>query len=345
MKIKDILNEAKDDNLYERIINSSFFKNNWKPYFDSLDPGEESEFASEIEDRLPMLYHGGKLKNGKINHIIYRASPMDTPVLIHDTINELSEEKFGYSIRAMLFASKDGTLASEYGDPSIMIPVDEDYKFFYSTLVDDMYISNKVFNSAEYKKNIKPYLEELFEKDPISLITDEIHSVFDQFLKPRFSTYLIKHLYNYVDTIFYRVVNSDSVRRMDDYEKIITRNVLEVVYKETYDIISLAYGMEKVADIEDEEFDKLSRLMYALGEEILKGMIRYRKNWIYTESKKYVDSIKVTKKLTEINTKTEIMLPEGDYAALTMYDEDNEDDDVENSSMVELFKYYLRNKE
>ena len=340
MKIKDLLLEDESiESMYERIIKSNFFYMNWKPWFDKVNLYEIDEVYENIKDHIPVLYHGGKLKENEINHIMYRERPMDTQNVIHNTINRISEEELSVSVRAMMFASRSESLASEYGNPSIVIALNDDYLFYYSTLVDDMFTSNKVFNFKEYKEGLSEAIDLFYETKETQEVTDRINNHFGSHLKPNFTTYTKKHMANYVDTIFIRVFTSGEIEELSDYERVITESVLVKGYREMFNIMTMAYSMEKISEIEGEEYDKLEKDMYLLTKMLFKALANYKANWIMKDSQIYVDSIQFTEDLDEIDPKTEIMLPEGEYAVLGVGDWSEDDDDL-----FKLLTYYVKKK-
>ena len=337
MKIKDLLLEDESiESMYERIIKSNFFYMNWKPWFDKVNLYEIDEVYENIKDHIPVLYHGGKLKEGEVNHIMYRERPMDTQVVIHNTINDVSQKELAVSVRAMMFASKSESLASEYGNPSIVIPLEEDYLFYYSTLVDDMFTSPKLFNFKEYKEGLSERIELFFETRETEEVTDRIHRHFSGNLKPRFSTYIKKHMHNYVDTIFIRAFTSGDIEELKDYELAITPEVLKKGFREMFNVMTMAYSMEKISEIEGKEYDSFEEELMLLTEMFFEYLGNYKYQWVFKNAQLYVESIQFTEDLDEIDPKTEIMLPEGQYAVLGVGDWSEDDDDL-----FKLLTYYI----
>ncbi len=72
---------------------------------------------------------------------------------------------------------------------------------------------------------------------------------------------------------------------------------------------------------------------------LFKALANYKENWIMKDSQIYVDSIQFTEDLDEIDPKTEIMLPEGEYAVLGVGDWSEDDDDL-----FKLLTYYVKKK-
>ncbi len=338
MKIKDLLNENESiESLYDRIINSVFFEINWKHWFDKIDPDDIEAFYENIKDHMPILYHGGKLKENQINHVIYRERPMDTQPVIHNTINQVSEAELAVSVRAMMFATRSEHTASEYGNPSIVIPVEEDYLFYYSSLVDDMFTSPKIFNMKEYKEGIPKALELFYETKEAQEVTNRINAHFGQYLKPNFATYTYKHMRNYVDTIFIRIFTSGRIEELSDFDIVVDSSVVEKGKREMFNIMEMAYSMEKISNIEGDEYDAFEKELYILTEMLFEALGNYKRNWIFKQAQLYVDSIEFTKILNDVNPKAEVMLPEGDYAVLTVGDWSDDDD-----QLLSLIKYYIK---
>lgn len=338
MKIQDLLNENESiESLYDRIINSAFFEINWKHWFDKIDPDDIEAFYENIKDHMPILYHGGKLKENQINHIIYRERPMDTQPVIHNTINQVSEAELAVSVRAMMFATRSEHTASEYGNPSIVIPVEEDYLFYYSSVVDDMFTSPKVFNMKEYKEGIPEALELFYETKEAQEVTNRINAHFGQYLKPNFATYTYKHMRNYVDTIFIRVFTSGYIEELNDFDIIVDNEAIEKGKREMFNIMEMAYSMEKISNIEGDEYDAFEKELYILTEMLFEALGNYKRHWIFKQAQIYVDSIEFTKILNDVNPKAEVMLPEGDYAILSVGDWSEDDD-----QLLSLIKYYIK---
>jgi hypothetical protein len=339
VKIKDLLHENENiEPLYDRIINSAFFEINWKHWFDKIDPDDIKAFYENIKNHMPILYHGGKLKENQINHVIYRERPMSTQPVIHDTINQVSEAELGVRVRAMMFATRSEHTAREYGNLSIVIPVEEDYLFYYSTLVDDMFISPKVFNMKEYKEGIPEALQLFYETKEAQEVTNRINAHFGQYLKPNFASYTYKHMRNYVNTIFIRIFMSERIKKLSDFDIIVDNETIEKGKREMFNIMEMAYGMEKISNIEAHEYDAFEKELYILTKMLFKALGNYKRNWIVKQTRLYVDSIEFTKILSDVNPKAEVMLPEGDYAILSVGDRPDDDDD----HLLSLIKYYIK---
>jgi len=348
MRIKDLLLEDESiESMFERIINSQYFEVNIGPLFnevkDRVGNNEEEllDYYENIRDHIPILYHGGKLKPNEINHIIYRERPFDTQMVVHNTINNISNNELGVPVRAMLFSSTSRSLAGEYGTPSIVIPLDEEYRLYYSTLVDDMYTSNKVFNFREYMQEIPSVVEGMYETKEVDIITDRIHQHFSGMKKPDLSKYTYKHLNNYVDTIFLRTFSTGRVEELKDFDKLLTKDILVKGYREMFNVLSMAYGLDEISNIDGTDFESFETDLYSLTKKLFEALKNYKINWIVEQSKKYVASIKSTQDLDDIENNVEIMLPEGDYAVL---DAANKEVEIEDEEMFKLMRYYILNK-
>lgn len=130
MKYDDLYDEH-TKKMFDMIINSEFFKNNY-------DKDNE-------EQKFKFLFHGSDSIELKGNAIVMlnskeRTSSQDTFPFVHQYLNKISEEKFGVKIRNLLFAYNSSVSTFQYGDTLCVFPIG-DYQLFYSTSVVDFTIS------------------------------------------------------------------------------------------------------------------------------------------------------------------------------------------------------------
>jgi len=341
MKIKHLFEEENEslDSLYDQIINSEFFEINLKDWFESLDLSDIESSWEIVKNDIPMLYHGGKLKSGEVNNIVYRQKPMDTPNVIHNTINDISNDKLGAQIRSMVFATLSPSQASEYGEVFRVFPLSSDYELYYSTLVDDMYVSSKIFNSVKYRNNISSMLKDFSKTDKVKSLLNKIDALFGGYIKPDIGRYINKHISNYVDTIFIRFISNAKLTELNDFDFVINEAVIKAAYREMFNVLTMMYSLEKISELEGEYYDQFEKLLYELTILTLEAFRDYKEQWIVSESKKYVDSIEKTEDLKDIiaqNDRTEIMLPKGPYAVLQ--------NNGVGGDLYGLLEYYIKNK-
>lgn len=68
----------------------------------------------------------------------FREKPLDTNRILHDKINELSENQFDVPIRNLIFSYTDAENASIYGVVYMIVPAGNDYKLFNEPDINDM---------------------------------------------------------------------------------------------------------------------------------------------------------------------------------------------------------------
>lgn len=112
MRFKDYLAEG----------NSKFdieqFKKDCAFFFDQLDK-EESHRA------IPVFKHGSKnaTSDWDIQQFRERDAPRDSPMALHNAVNEFYKKKFGFPFRNALFASGHWSSAANYGPVNYIFPI------------------------------------------------------------------------------------------------------------------------------------------------------------------------------------------------------------------------------
>ena len=300
MKIKDILKEDENEldvTLLQKIIDSRFFKLNWKPIIDQLrnEQNKTSYVVLPDKDTLPALYHGGKLLHNEVNMIKYRNTTLDTPKLIHNTINQLSEKKFGVPIRNMMFSTKVESRSAEYGKTFLVIPLEEDYQFYYSDRVDDLYTSPLLFNQFRYNDTLSDIFEIAFKK-----------------INYKYSMKFINFITDNIDQsgILYNAFKLRNLKSFDEISEYLNKESIKSVEDELKFLLSNNEEIDN--DPPDIDFFNLAKIM-------LQELVNHRKKWIMENAKQYVDSIESTQYLNDIAPDyTEVLLPEGKYAVFAI---------------------------
>jgi len=115
-----------------------------------------SEVLSVYENVHRYLYRGIDVKTDlilKFNSELVNRRPKHTPRVIHDVLNDLFNDKFGWECRNGIYAGIDEQ-ADNYGTSYIIFPVDG-FKIVYNKHIPDLYItlSNIFFNQYHILNN------------------------------------------------------------------------------------------------------------------------------------------------------------------------------------------------
>jgi len=86
----------------------------------------------QLDPRYPFPQKGLSLRKFK-----ERLKPSDTNVLIHNLINDLTEEQVGWRVRNGVFTTSSIVETERYGTKYIFLPI-EDYKFAYDPNIHDL---------------------------------------------------------------------------------------------------------------------------------------------------------------------------------------------------------------
>lgn len=294
MKINDLYesdNEETVDYWVSKIKKSPFYHNVLNPQLKKLkefDPEilnhdfTDEHFHNYVIENLQTLYHGTRRVDETVTEITLREreAPLDTSLLVHNTVNKMAKEKFGINIRNGMFASQDALVTKSYGATTMLIPLG-DYRIFYTPGVTDFTDKYRVAAHND------------FGADMIFNIIDQVsHEANEQKLLRKLSL-----SYGSVD-------DNEFVMRLFE-------NVPEYKYYDSFDdifktIVGVASenirGTAKLYDIDinDEQVKKISRWV----EETVKVEI----DQLIDNLKQYVDSIVETKNLDDIYKDEEIIV-------------------------------------
>jgi hypothetical protein len=72
-----------------------------------------------------------------IEHTKYR-KPKDTPLLVHNAMNEMFKRRFGWNARDGLFVTGSDIFARTFGPTHVVFPIGE-FKFVWSEEIEDVY--------------------------------------------------------------------------------------------------------------------------------------------------------------------------------------------------------------
>ena len=310
MRIQDLLENTEeiDPNVLSAIINSKFFELNWKSYFDNSLKSKDNTNLMYYPDTM---LHGGKIKPNKIYDIKPRSKPSDSSPIIHMAINQIAEKELNAPVRNFLFSSTSDVVSSEYGTLAIIVPLDEEYQLYYSTLVDDMFTSEEVFNNEDFRENILfKKLPDFFKQQEAKDIINKIASYYEINKGQHSPNMLIKSLID--ETPFSQSMFITSIMNSkNNIDKTINKFAIEDGSQEIVDMLSSTYSEKN--NINKDELEELTRSLSLM---ILKYELSLFKKWIIKDAKRYVDSIKVSKVLTTMESDFEIMSTPGKYATL-----------------------------
>lgn len=116
--------------------------------------------------------HGNILYSGKsqdsdyfvqnIDELRYR-NPKNTPLELHDTINNVAYDKFGVLIRNGLFATTKIKEATEYGTVYRIFPTEDNYTVFTNPNVSDLTFEINKQRSGEVEQFMDNYVDGVIE--------------------------------------------------------------------------------------------------------------------------------------------------------------------------------------
>lgn len=101
-----------------------------------------NQLFEDIEETksIAPIYHASDnfVEDGTVIPFRYRDKPRDTHNMIHRIANELSEEKFGLSVRNLLFTYRIPSMTQGFGDHVYeVLPIGDNVKYFYADDVED----------------------------------------------------------------------------------------------------------------------------------------------------------------------------------------------------------------
>ncbi|ASV44414.1 hypothetical protein PBI_SCTP2_399 [Salicola phage SCTP-2] len=190
MKINELLNESSnqysDEKLFEIILNSKFYNDN-----------------KHILDYDFALFRGidGEVDTNTIHNFKFRSKPTDSSILIHDIVNELSEEQLGLEIRNLMFGTTDATVADGYGTVRNVFPIGN-YELYYHPDVGDFLtvIANEDrLYSVIIEGNDDNFSHSM--QDEFELLIDNVNDNDQQTLSSWFKDTNIDHIKTYISEI------------------------------------------------------------------------------------------------------------------------------------------------
>ena len=134
MRLQGYITEAYGVNRYSLKLFYMTLKDIWKdckPFLKDFYNGDRTKF----------MYSG---RSKDIEHFVGTVrtdrKPKDTHIDLHNDLDDTFKKKFGVKPRSnSLFCSGDENIVYEYGTPYIIFPIGQ-YKFLWSTLIEDLYI-------------------------------------------------------------------------------------------------------------------------------------------------------------------------------------------------------------
>ena len=141
--------------------------------FDSLEKIEKKcgSYLKEARKRNFGMYSGRKRQGDKIlieKSVRKDRKPKDTPIEIHNRLDDMFEKKTGIRLRSnSLFCANDKDIAQGYGRPYYIFPMGK-YQTWYNPKVLDLYA---YFNNADVKKSLDIHIT---MTEPLKLISTKI---------------------------------------------------------------------------------------------------------------------------------------------------------------------------
>lgn len=327
MKIKHILHEVMTPDTLRTIVESEYFKINIEPYIKS---GADA-------DSIPLLYHGShSISEDGIYDIKPRGVPKDSNVMFHNTINQFAKKELGENIRNMFFVSRTPMIAKNYGDVTMVVPIDS-YMMFYSSEYTDMYIELDTSLSV-FKFARKEGMREVLKSDDV---TERLKLIVSYFEKPTKNSQIVifNNLFKHLSAMINRFKFGEGGIDVTEYDTISdivklkesdgTANIQairNVMLKSLEDL----YGVSNISD--SENYDAIVDSLWHVAEKILNVILDEDIKLIKTISREYVSTIKRTKRLDSIMSGHEIMSTPGRYFIFT---------NVENT-LNEIIEYYKK---
>ena len=322
MKIVDLLENK--NNKFDAIFKTQYFKQYMAPILDTITDGdidllEEADNIMHyttikgkynIEDAF--ILHGSSkntYRTGDIITVTGRKFPTDSSYIMHNAVNEFSEEKFNVDIRSLLFGTFHIDTAMDYAQSlsniNIIIP-DDDYIFYYSTDYDDFYIdflreNAKVRNNVrEFGYTFVDYIQE--EKDSIkNIFSDNIKTLAkNNNVKPEsIWNGLYASLEDAIHDYFKKLVLDPLVRdTMIDLNKYASGFIDMITDDMTEDIQSFDIKIPKDYD------DSMKRVLFS----IMKQFIQDFNEMIDNLANEYVSTVVSTTNPLDIHKLNEIMI-------------------------------------
>lgn len=323
MKINEVDIPEKNE-LLEEIISSKYFNDNVLPYI--------------IKDVTPpQLIHGTyKIEPRQIVTINKREKPVDTAKIIHDLVNELSMEKYGVEVRNLLFASQSPEVSERYGATRTLIPLDDDYKFYYSDIVADMYTSaNGIFSFTDYNKKRGKVVLDAVNSEQGKRFQREIYKAITgtDGLTQSITYYLYSVVYSvgfYGGTLDDNIHTFQSLSEMHDAHNWTTTakhmvNSIKSCYRKLFE-------KENIYDSDEIEFRRAHALLKDFALFIIEHLIDMDIETLKQRAYMYVSDLEETTDLYKINEHHEIMCSTGRYAVLDTFKGD----------MDTLVRYYKK---
>ena len=321
MKIFEV-DKPERNELFETIISSKFFNDNILPYI--------------IRNRMPPeLIHGTyKMEPRKIINISQREKPVDTSKIIHDLVNKESIEKFGVPIRNLLFASQSAEVSENYGSTITLVPLDDDYQFYYSDIVSDMYTSsNGIFSFSDHNKKRGRAVLDAVNSDRGKRFQKEIYKAVTG--SDGMSQSITYFLYSVIYSVsFYGGTLEDNIYQFNNLDEMNDPKMWTTTIKSIMNSLKRCYKQlfekENIYDENDLNFRNAHNMFRDFAAYIIDHLIEMDKAVLRNRAYMYVSDVNATTDLYKINESHEIMCSTGRYATLSTFKGD----------LHSLVKYY-----
>lgn len=252
MKIKHLLNESNDE-LFEKIVNSRFFKEN---YEDKVRHAIQNDIELHYIDDIAWLFHASsKLdKKGGVLNLKLREVPRDTNPLFHHIVNSVAEKELGVPVRNLMFSYTKKHKIVDYGfNDYVLFPLDDDYHLYYADMIDDMttHYNVSVFSEKRLEKifdqfvkkydlknisiqgNINDHTirfnnisneDELYEFSK-SIIRSESGDYSEEELVKLFTSFVKQNLVDKAEHYIGRMVDTKTISKRDEEYLILSKNI------------------------------------------------------------------------------------------------------------------------
>lgn len=143
-------------------------------YYSMLNESIDIQSHPSYQKDLHLYHSSDKKHEDGIVQFRFREKPRDTLKVIHEIVNEVSNERFTLPIRNLFFTYKDASKTESYGDNTYRIyPLGDNYKLFYHPSISDFTDHATDFL---YKRDfIYEYANPIFDNDYLEILLSVVY--------------------------------------------------------------------------------------------------------------------------------------------------------------------------
>lgn len=218
------------------------------------------------------LYHGMRhsLDTPTLIPFRFRNKPVDTPEIIHNIINIITEERYGLPIRNLKFLYPSAIQTRAYGTPYMIVPKGE-FMLYTNPYVYDMtieyeldYIGGDLFTNifksvyGRITESVQQYiLEELDDEDEDEDDLSNIHEVMDNLEKISLNYHdgILKYSSNDISASFKNYIKANVYELLDSSIADYIDSILEDIIKSVMTIHVKRFATDYVKNIIEVDSD------------------------------------------------------------------------------------------